>query len=123
MKKNPDGEYSDTVEKGCIISQEPAAGEPVVDPDNMFLYVVVSKGPAMTTLPNVKDKSYTAAAEELTNLGLVALMDVEYSDTVAEGKAIDYVDRRAGDQVDSGSEVTLKVSRGAKKQTSSNTSQ
>ena len=123
LKKNPDGEYSDTVEKGCIISQEPAAGEPVVDPDNMFLYVVVSKGPAMTTLPIVKDKSYTAAAEELTNLGLVALMDVEYSDTVAEGKVIDYVDRRAGDQVDSGSEVTLKVSRGAKKQTSSSTSQ
>ena len=114
VKKAADGEWSDTVEKGCIISQEPAAGEPVTDTSNMFLYVVVSKGPEKTKLPDVVDKSYSAAAEEITNLGLIALMDVEYSDTVAEGKVIEYVDHRAGDEVESGSEVTIKVSRGAK---------
>jgi len=114
VKKAADSEWSDTVEKGCVISQEPPAGEPISDTSNMILYVVVSKGPQMTKLPDVVDKSYSAAAEEITNLGLIALMDVEYSDTVAEGKVIEYVDHRAGDEVESGSEVTIKVSRGAK---------
>ncbi len=122
VKKSADGEFSDTVAKGCVISQEPPAGDPMVaegDNENI-LYVVVSKGPQMTVLPDVVGKSSTAAAEEITGLGLVAIMDVDYNDTVAEGKVIEYINHKAGDKVESGSEVTIKVSRGARKNTNAN---
>lgn len=119
VKKSADGEFSDTVPKGSVISQEPPAGDPIVSDSDNILYVVVSKGPQMTTLPDVVGKSSTAAAEEITGAGLVALMDVDYSDTVAEGKVIEYVSHKAGDKVESGSEITIKVSRGAKKTTTS----
>ena len=118
--KNADGEFSDTVPKGSIISQQPLAGEPMLTDKDLILSVVVSKGPQKMTLPDVAGKSYSAAAEEITDQGLIALMEVDYSDTVAEGKVIEYVDHKAGDQVDSGSEITIKVSKGAKKSTDSN---
>ena len=68
----------------------------------------------MVDLPDVVGKSYTAAAEEITNLGLIALQQVEYSDKVAEGKVIEVIDHKPGDKIESGSEVTIKVSLGKK---------
>lgn len=113
VKVSADGEFSDTVPKGRVISQEPQVGAPVTGTSaDAILYVVLSKGPQMVTLPDVVDKSYTAAAEELTNLGFIALQEVEYSDTVAEGKVIEYVGHVAGDKIESGCEVTIKVSLG-----------
>ena len=114
VKVSADGEYSDTVPKDYVISQEPAAGDPVKTSETV-LYVVLSKGPQEVVLPDVIGKSYTAAAEELTGAGFVVLQEVEFSDTVAEGKVIEYVNKKPGDKVESGSEVTIKVSRGKKK--------
>lgn len=120
VKIDADGAFSDTVEKGLVISQEPAAGTPIVGNDSdAVLYVLISKGPETVALPDVVDKSYIAAAEDLTHLGLIALQQVEYSDTVPEGKVIEIVDHKAGEKVQSGSEVVLKVSLG-KQKTSSN---
>ena len=119
VKVSADAEYSDTVPKGQVISQEPPAGKPISEAEPM-LYVVISKGPQMVALPEVTGKSFSAAAEELTNLGFIALQEVEYSNTVAEGKVIEYVGHKAGDKIESGSEVTIKVSLG--KQSSSSAS-
>ena len=114
-----DGESSEEVKSGHVISQQPAAGSPMmVDPTEAVLYVVLSNGPAKTTLPEVKDLSYTSAAEDLTGSGFVVLQEVEYSDSVAEGKVIDYVDHKAGEALDTGSEVTLRVSLGKEKKSS-----
>ena len=113
LKVDADGAYSDTVEKGKVISQEPAAGSPVYSSGtDAVLYVLMSKGPEFVALPDVVDKSYSVAAEELTNLGFVALEEVEYSDSVPEGKVIEIVDHTSGEKIESGSEVTLKVSLG-----------
>lgn len=120
IKVDADGAYSDHIEKGKIISQEPAAGSPVYSAgSDAVIYVLISKGPELVALPDVADKSYTAAAEDLTRLGFIALQEVEYSDTVAEGKVIGIADHSAGDKIESGSEVTLKVSLGKQKTSSS----
>lgn len=120
VKVSADGDFSDTVPKGCVMAQEPAAGDPITTSETM-LYVVISKGPQMTALPDVVGKSYTAAAEELTEAGFIVNQAVEFSDSVAEGKVIEYVGLKAGDKIESGSELTIKVSRG-KEKTSSNSS-
>ena len=112
IKLSADGEYSDSVPKGSVISQEPQPGEPL-DSSSSILYLVISKGPRLVALPDVVGKSYTAAAEELAELGFITLQQVEYSSTVAEGKVLEYVGHVAGDKIESGSEVTIKVSRGA----------
>ena len=114
IKVSADGEFSDTVPKGYIISQEPAAGDPITTSDSV-LYVVLSKGAQLTALPDIIDKSYTAAAEELTNAGFIVKQAVEYSDKYAEGKVIEYVGLKAGDKIETGSEITIKVSRGKEK--------
>lgn len=111
IKVDADGDYSDTVPKGCVMKQEPSPGSPIKD--SSILYVVVSKGPRLIALPDVVGKSYIAAAEELTLAGFVAVQEVEYNDDYADGKVIAYVDHKAGDKVESGSEITIKVSLGA----------
>ena len=83
------------------------------------MYVLVSKGPELIEIPDVVGKSYSAAAEELTNLGFVVLQEVEYSSTVAEGKVIEINGHKDGDKVESGSEITIKVSLGKEKTSSS----
>ena len=110
-----DGEYSDTVPKDCVVSQEPMPGEPVTS-DSSVLYLTLSKGMRLVGLPEVAGKSYTAAAEELTELGFVVLQQVEYSSTVSEGKVIEYSGNVAGDKIESGSEVTIKVSLGVRQE-------
>ena len=112
VKTSADGDYSDTVPAGCIISQEPPAGDPVKD-NAKILYVVVSKGPRLVELPEIVGKSYIAAAEELTEVGFVVTQEVEFNENYAEGKVIAYKDHKVGDKIESGSEIVIKVSRGA----------
>ncbi|MBQ6153412.1 MAG: PASTA domain-containing protein [Ruminococcus sp.] len=112
LKVSADGEFSDTVAEGNVISQQPSPGEPMTS-GSAIIYVVLSKGPQLKILPDVKDKSVSAAAEKLTDLGFVVVQEVEYDSEVPEGKVIDYADHDAGDKIESGSEITLIVSLGA----------
>ncbi len=111
LKISADGEYSDTVPEGSIISQEPAVGEPITTSPSV-VYIVLSKGPELVEIPDVVGKSASAAAEALTERGFIVTQEAEYSDSVAEGKVIEIIDHRAGEKLQSGSEVSLKVSLG-----------
>ena len=111
LKIAADGEFSDTVAEGNVISQQPSPGEAMTSGSSV-IYIVLSKGPQLKILPEVKDKSVSAAAEKLTDLGFVVVQEVEYNSEVAEGKVIDYQDHSAGDKIESGSEITLLVSLG-----------
>lgn len=111
LKVSSDGEYSDTVPKGAIISQTPLAGEPIKT-DSSVIYVVLSKGPEMVKLPDVTDKKLDEAAEELIELGFIVLQEAEFDDVAAEETVLGYVGHNTGDKVESGSEITLKVSKG-----------
>ncbi|MBQ7134249.1 MAG: PASTA domain-containing protein [Ruminococcus sp.] len=111
LKVSADGEYSDTVPQGVVISQTPAAGEPITSGSSL-IYVVLSKGPEMKKLPDVVGKSLDSAAQELIDLGYIVLQQAEYSGNYAEGVVMGYVNLSAGDEVESGAEITLRVSKG-----------
>ncbi len=111
LKVSADGEYSDTVPKGVVISQTPAAGEAITT-DNSMIYVVLSKGPEMKKLPEVEGKTLDETSKELIELGFIVLQEAEYSGTYSEGTVMGYVSFSAGDTAESGSEITLRVSKG-----------
>lgn len=111
LKVSADGEYSDTVPQGTVISQTPSAGEPITSGSSL-IYVVLSKGPEMKKLPEVEGKTLTEASKELIELGYIVLQEAEYSGNYAEGVVMGYVNLSPGDSVESGSEITLRVSKG-----------
>jgi beta-lactam-binding protein with PASTA domain len=60
-------EYSDSVDEGDVISQDPAGGTTVHRGDEVSL--VVSKGPELVAVPSVRAQGVEAATEELSHLG------------------------------------------------------
>lgn len=61
-------EYSDTVEKGRVISQSPQAGTEGRRTD--VVSVIISRGPELFEIPNLVGKQYDEAAAILTDLGM-----------------------------------------------------
>lgn len=111
LKVSADGEYSDTVPAGVVISQTPEPGAPI-ESDSSVLYVVLSKGPEMKKLPEVEGKTLADASKELIDLGFIVIQEAEYSGAYAEGVVMGYSNSKPGDSVESGSEITLRVSKG-----------
>ena len=66
----------------------------------------------MKKLPEVEGKTLTEASKELIELGYIVLQEAEYSGNYAEGVVMGYVNLSPGDSVESGSEITLRVSKG-----------
>lgn len=60
-------EHSDTVPEGRVISQSPSSGEGFKGDE---IRLVVSDGPEIVTLPDVRRMSYEDARKQLTDLGL-----------------------------------------------------
>lgn len=83
---------SDTVEKGQIISQDPADGKTVEK--NTTIEVIISSGSAAGTsentveIPNVVGQSETDASAALTAKGFQVTKTTSYSSSVAEGYVI-----------------------------------
>ncbi len=104
-------DFSETVPDGDVISQDPAAGEPV-DIGSTVDYVV-SQGPTpIVTVPNVRDVPQGDAVASIEAEGLVVGETVEqFHEKVAAGNAIK-TDPAADSEVPIGSAVTLYVSSG-----------
>ncbi|NEG54474.1 protein kinase domain-containing protein [Bifidobacterium platyrrhinorum] len=68
LKANWSEEYSDTVESGKVISSSVAKDTQLHWGDSVD--VVVSKGPEMVTVPDVRGKTYEEASKTLQALGL-----------------------------------------------------
>ncbi len=102
-------EYDDTVPAGDAVTTDPKPGS-VVRPGTK-VDVIVSKGPRPVTLPDLEGKRSAAATATLKGAGLVVEMRQRFSDTVKDGLVIS-VRPAAGTVVDSGSTVTLVVSKG-----------
>lgn len=98
-------EFSDDVDRGSVISSDPAAdADGVHVGDSMAL--VVSKGPEMVTVPDVTGEQESEARRVLEDLGLT----VTVSDVMGGlfGTAHS-TDPATGEKVRSGSEVTLYI--------------
>lgn len=102
--------FSDTVPEGCIISQQPEAGEKMTK--GTAIVVVVSEGPSVRTLPEISGKTLPDASEDVTAAGFVPTKTEDYSDTVPAGRVIGYQDAKAGSQMAYGSKVVIVVSKG-----------
>lgn len=79
-------EYSETVEKGLIISTDPSPGQSIKH--HSTVSAVVSKGREPITIPNVVGISEDEASTTLTDLGLQVSTTEEFSDDVAAGVVI-----------------------------------
>ncbi|WP_138493106.1 Stk1 family PASTA domain-containing Ser/Thr kinase [Paenibacillus pinistramenti] len=104
-------EYSDSVEEGKIISQEPASGSDF-DPDSASVHLTVSKGQELVKMPDLTGLDEQSAKSKLDDLGLTMVTKEESSFTVEKGKVIEQWPYESGESVEPGAEVTLTFSTG-----------
>jgi serine/threonine-protein kinase len=101
---------SGTVTKGDVISTTPPGGNNVAA--NTVVTLFVSTGPQQVTVPNVTGESATAAASQLSGLGLNVTQKPDPASTAPKGQV---TRQTPGGQtkVSPGSTVTIYVSGGA----------
>jgi len=93
-------DFSSTVDKDKVIGTEPAAGTSAAK--GSAVTIVVSKGPELIKVPDVKGLPLDAALKQITDLGLVA-------DTTGylPGRTVRLQDPAAGSMISKGAKVTL----------------
>ncbi len=99
--------YSDTVEEGKVISQNPEAGTEVKTDSTVT--ITVSKGKELVTVPNVINMTEAEAITALEDLGLE--VDIEYSEPIPEGDVSYVLDQNpmANTKVEKGSFIRILV--------------
>ncbi|MCC3144778.1 Stk1 family PASTA domain-containing Ser/Thr kinase [Halanaerobium sp. Z-7514] len=102
--------YSDEIAEDHIVSQQPAGGSRVKQ--SRPINITVSQGSRLIELPNFVDKTLRESLIELENLSLKS-GNIQYIFrlSVEPGTVINQIPA-AGAEVESGSEITLFVSRG-----------
>ena len=100
-------EYSDTVEKGKIIRQEPAAGDVVEKGGTISL--VVSKGPQMVEMPDVIGFTQEGAVGELEARGLMPSCFMVVNDGSYAAGCVVSCSVEAGAAVEVGSVITVYI--------------
>jgi beta-lactam-binding protein with PASTA domain len=102
-------DYDDKVAAGSVKSSSPKAGASVKPGTAVDL--VVSKGPEPVPVPNVEGEKVGAAKTSVSAAGLKVDVTQKFSESVPKNTVIN-VKPKAGTIVDSGSKVTLVVSKG-----------
>lgn len=101
-------QYSDTAAEGVVLSTDPKAGTQLKPGETVT--VVVSRGRAPITIPDLTGKNINEASNELTRLGLTAAERYKESDKPAD--TVLGQSPRPGTGAERGAEVTLDVSKG-----------
>ncbi|MFH9761210.1 Stk1 family PASTA domain-containing Ser/Thr kinase [Streptomyces anulatus] len=109
--KGVDRVFSDTVERGSVVSSDPASGDRIRG--NGSVKLVVSRGPEIVRVPDVVGRSLADARRSLKKVGLVpGMVTREFSEDIARGEVI-RTDPRAGTDRHPDTAVALVVSKGA----------
>ena len=103
LSSNISEDYSDTVAKGLVISQNTKGGSTVYRHDEISF--VVSKGPRTVAVPNVQRKSQADATAILQGLGLKVRVERVFN---VAGIVAD-TNPRAGTVIPVGSTVTIRM--------------
>lgn len=103
--------YSDQVETGMIISQEPEAGNKVEEGSRV--QVIVSKGIEKKKVPSLAGLTSKKAKERLKKQQLKCKSEESYSDSVEKGRVISQ-NIKAGEKIDKNSTVNIVISKGKK---------
>jgi serine/threonine protein kinase/beta-lactam-binding protein with PASTA domain len=107
-RKDPNADrFDDTVPDGTVIGSRPGPG--TVLTVGAPVTMVISKGPAPITVPDVRGMSQADAIAALTRAGLTAQVRRQFDDRIAGGRAIG-TDPKAGTGLARGASVTLLVS-------------
>ncbi|WP_203185702.1 Stk1 family PASTA domain-containing Ser/Thr kinase [Streptomyces pratensis] len=103
--------YSDTVQRGTVISSDPGSGERIRGNDAVKL--VISRGPEIVKVPDVESLALAEARRVLKKSGLEpGMVTREFSEEIDRGKVI-RTDPRAGTERRPDSAVALVVSKGS----------
>ncbi len=102
-------EYSDRLEAGVVISQNPPADDGVSKGTNVDL--MVSKGPRPIRVPDVIGKTTSEASAEITKEQLKVVKSEEFSDSVEEGRVI-RMSPPPGTSIEKDGEVSIVISKG-----------
>ncbi|MCT9077788.1 Stk1 family PASTA domain-containing Ser/Thr kinase [Streptomyces fulvoviolaceus] len=103
--------YSDTVERGKVISTDPGVNTRIRDNDSVSL--TISRGPETVKVPNVEGYSLAKARDRLKADGLQpGMVTREFSEDVTKGFVIS-TDPAADTTLRSGSAIALTVSKGS----------
>lgn len=105
-----DKQFSDTIEKDCIISHNPEKGAMVQR--GSIIAATVSLGTKARALPNINGLSLSEACLKLSNEGFIPVKIQQHSNTVPENIVIGYQDFSAGQTIDYGAEIKIIVSLG-----------
>ncbi|MFF7165153.1 Stk1 family PASTA domain-containing Ser/Thr kinase [Streptomyces sp. NPDC008086] len=106
-----DRAYSDTFDRGTVISSDPKSGARIRHNDSVSL--VLSLGPKTVKVPDLQGYPLDKARSELKELGLEpGVVNREFDDEVTRGSVISSVPG-TGTKVRSGSAIELTVSRGS----------
>lgn len=101
--------WSQTVPKGTVISQDPAASASV--PHDSNVTVVISKGKEPLKVPEAGERNAADFEQLLKDTGFEVSRSEEFSDTVPEGGLIS-IDPASGTQLFRGDTVAIVVSKG-----------
>ncbi len=100
-----------TLPKGIIIDQSIKPGEDYKSGNFTSLELIISSGPKLATVPDVREKEYREAQNEITSAGLKWRIERENNKDVPANYVI-RTSPEGGQQVPPDTEVTIYVSRG-----------
>src|SRR4051794_3064524 len=106
--KEGTGQYSDTVPDGVVISSDPKAG--VELKPGSTVTVILSRGRAPLTVPDLTNKNINDVRAQLQGLGLTAVE--QYKDSDAPADTVIGQSPKAGTGVEQDAEIKLDVSKG-----------
>ena len=101
--------FDDSIPTGQVAGTSPAIGEPV--PPDTSIDLLISKGPEPVEIEDVTGRKEAVAVKRLEEAGLQVTTTKEFSESVANGRVVS-VSPRPGTVVDSGSTVSIVVSKG-----------
>ena len=108
--------YSETVEKGVVVSTDPGPGKRILPDGTVTL--TVSRGPERYDLPDLRDKTVEEAEQLLDEVKMTPGRQVErFSESIEKGKVIDSVPAYGSDQAKSlpiNTAIRLLISKGRK---------
>lgn len=107
-------QYSETVEKDRVITQEPLS-KTKVDPGTTVVYIL-SLGSENVPVPNLVGESEGSARATLGNLELNVTTEEVFSDTVAKGNVVEQTPA-AEEKLKKGQTVHLQISKGPEPKT------
>ncbi|MDE7389371.1 MAG: PASTA domain-containing protein [Lachnospiraceae bacterium] len=110
LLKAVEEEFSDDIPEGYIASQFPEAYSEEMQ--GYSLYITVSKGAKMRSLPEIEGKTVDQVAQLLGDESFITTQDFKYDDKIKKGLVIGYEAHTAGDKLEYGSSVVIIVSRG-----------